>query len=330
MFVANHVADNISMEKTTKDINSVFKLLKRMAFDWFLLLGIYVPFALIVMEAASHGRPLDGWTLMNAEGEYIGSRYSLSTMAWKKGHLWILAFYGIFLVTFVLYQAFLFIKLSGRKNHKSKKSIKYEIALLSLLACTCTVFVALTTLAYDTKKYDAALWILGIIMLLFTALLIIATVLYVRERRRDGRFDNKRYAFLKWTAIIGAAVFLVGAAIPVDDSIVNTGTQSLPDLLHTRLSQLGTGTLVSVSVIMAVIFCFEVKNKKNIPLILGPLAFLFGFGIFGLIEWWVASFFELWITFMGMVYFHFLTVNYEITERCSTSTAPSSPTKTTA
>lgn len=82
------------------------KLLQRIVFDWFLLVGIYLSY--VIFTAVQQSEHI--WRSLTALGwlveEEDGRRY------WGR-----LAFYALFTVGFLIYQTRLFTKISGRKQH---------------------------------------------------------------------------------------------------------------------------------------------------------------------------------------------------------------------
>jgi len=132
-----------------KEEKPMIKLFKRMAFDWFLLLGLYLPYMIFTIarflpwdyllpydEALQQYKdsvPVeDNW--QPGRNSVVGR--SISGLAWRLNIGWgTLAFYLIFTIGFMIYQAVLFTRLNGR-NHK-----KMNIAIITVMIVGAVLLV---------------------------------------------------------------------------------------------------------------------------------------------------------------------------------------------
>ena len=90
--------------KEINEIQKMKKLIGRIALDWFLLVGIFIPFVFVIHHVTASAVPGGLFT------------FSLSTFGWKVGLWWVLAIYAIFIAGFAVYKAIVFSKISIRRD----------------------------------------------------------------------------------------------------------------------------------------------------------------------------------------------------------------------
>jgi hypothetical protein len=126
------VVEHVQAKEKQPEQKPLVKLFKRVAFDWFLLIGLYLPYmiftiARFVPDDQLYNRVWD----QDAIDEYQGTTYkprpgmnsvvgrSLSSLAWILNIGWgALVFYLVFAIGFMVYQVYVFNKLSGNKRKK--------------------------------------------------------------------------------------------------------------------------------------------------------------------------------------------------------------------
>ena len=148
------------------EIEKIKKLIGRIALDWFLLIGIFIPFVFVIVHVTRGAVPAGLWA------------FSLSTFGWKVGLHWVLAFYAIFITSFAVYKVISF----------SRVSLGCTTAI-KILALTGAVFILIGSSLPVNDYHDfvdqihAAFAQIGIFLIGMSALFMI----YRYYRDTDGK-----------------------------------------------------------------------------------------------------------------------------------------------
>ena len=240
------------------DTKPLVKLFKRMAFDWFLLIGLFLPFMIFTIARFLPFNVMDfDGNIQDAINNYFGNYpggqpkthnpqpgmnsvtgRSLSSLAWILNAGWgTLIFSLVFVIGFMVYQAFLFTRINGGRKRR-----KMNVSVIAVM-------------------------------------------------------------------IAGAVIMTVGSFLPID--IVDT---TLGDW-HSYLCQIGAVIMVLATGLMVTFFCIVVKGKwRTKSIAITAFAVLTALAVVGIIVLpFFSALFSLASTFMAMVYVHYFTVTYELT-----------------
>jgi len=227
--------------ENTKDKPSISpKLIRRVTFDWFLLVGVYLSYVL--------------FTVIHHSDEIARS---LSGLGWRAGNIGKLIFYVLFTIGFLIYQMRLFIKLSGRK-HRLINWMMIVGAFFMVLGSSFPIkdnqYIPNVSTAVDVLHTVFGTIGIGIVVVTIS-LMVIA---YCRETK--GTLKQKAMIFVPFIAllVIGGVGFVTTTA--GGDAFATVGENPFLSGIFTLMA-----TFMAMVYVQYLTVCFEVAEKEPAP-----------------------------------------------------------------
>jgi len=226
------------------------KLIKRIAFDWFLLVGLYMSFVLFIIIEV-------GFTTYESEYADVplsNMLRSLTGIGWRQGDMGKLIFYLLFTVGFMVYQACLFKKLSGKKHRTIFWMMIAGSALMIVGSCfpvEGNKFIPNVPYVIDVLHTVISTAGIGVIVVA-VGLMVIA---YCRET--VGTIKSKAMVFVPFIALLVMGVVGFISTTSGNEAFATAGQKAFLGAAFTLMA-----TFMAMVYVHYLTVCFEVAGKK--------------------------------------------------------------------